>query len=261
MATVSFTSAIDIHAHFDSGTPYDHPGTNEMLCCTPDFIVSEYKAVNIVIGAVSSYASVTHREPVYDENIRTAQFVSDKPGFFYWVVIDPRNPGTYEQAKVMLSDPKCLGVKIHPGNHSFTIEEYGDALFSFGAQQHTTVLMHPCSNLSLISDMANHYPECRIMVAHLSSPSFVDCMRNAKYGNVVTDTSGGGIFLNNVLEYAVAVLGSECIMFGTDTGYSAAAQRGRIEFSRISEDAKRDILYRNALRLFPKLQNIYAKLM
>ncbi len=259
MSTVSFVPAIDIHAHFNSGTPYDHTGVSELFHATPDFMEEEYDAVNIAITAVSSYASVIHTEPVYEENIRTARFAHEHPRFFYWVVVEPRNKRTYAQAEELLCDPKCLGIKIHPYFHNFTIEEYGDAIFSFGAERKATVLLHP-SSLSVVADMANRYPDCRIMVAHLASMEHIDCMRYAKHGNVITDTSGSGIFFNNVLEYAVSVLGSNRILFGTDD-YSAAAQRGRIEFSRISEESKRDILYRNALRLFPKLQATYMQFM
>ncbi|MBQ3592132.1 MAG: hypothetical protein II979_09335, partial [Clostridia bacterium] len=44
--------------------------------------------------------------------------------------------------------------------------------------------------------------------------------------------------------------GSEKILFGTDT-YSCAFQFGRIALSALSEQDKENILYRNAMRLFP----------
>lgn len=54
---------------------------------------------------------------------------------------------------------------------------------------------------------------------------------------------------NTIIEYAVSQIGSKKILFGTDT-YSAASQRGRIEFSMISERDKENILFYNAKELF-----------
>jgi len=77
----------------------------------------------------------------------------------------------------------------------------------------------------------------------------VDLLQNHK--NIYTDTSGGASNLNNVLEYAYERVGSEKILFGTD-GYSAEFQYGRIALSRLPYGDKENILYRNAMRLFPK---------
>lgn len=52
-----------------------------------------------------------------------------------------------------------------------------------------------------------------------------------------------------IIEYAVSQIGSDRFLFGTDT-YSAASQRGRIEFSMIKEKDKENILVNNAKRLF-----------
>ena len=54
---------------------------------------------------------------------------------------------------------------------------------------------------------------------------------------------------NMLIEYAVSQIGSERILFGTDT-YSAASQRGRIEFSMITDSDKENILLNNAKELF-----------
>jgi predicted TIM-barrel fold metal-dependent hydrolase len=78
-------------------------------------------------------------------------------------------------------------------------------------------------------------------------------MKMAKHQNVYADTSGSASNKNNVIEYAVSQLGSERILFGTDS-YSCAFQRGRIDYADITEEAKENILNKNALRLFPNLE-------
>ena len=86
-------------------------------------------------------------------------------------------------------------------------------------------------------------------MAHLGNESHINAVKNAKYGNVYVDTSGMASLKNQLIEYTVSEIGSERILFGTDT-YSAAAQRGRIEFSNIADKDKENILCNNARKLF-----------
>ena len=56
--------------------------------------------------------------------------------------------------------------------------------------------------------------------------------------------------VSGVVEYLVDVAGSTKLVFGSDLPwYSLAYHLGAVLFARISEDAKRDILYRNAERI------------
>ncbi len=257
LKTVSLPYAIDIHTHYNHGSPYDHP-VNEMYCGTPEFLREEYDAARVALGCYSSFASVTKAENAPNipaENRLTAKLAKTMPWFFYWVVLHPEIPETFAQAEAMLSDPKCLGIKIHPSDHEYTLEAYGDRIFSFANQQNAVVLMHP-TEMDAICPLADRYPNCKIIVAHLGGVETVDCIERAIHQNVYTDTSGQASKQNNVVEYAVSRVGSRHILFGTDT-YSCGFQRGRIQFSRLSETDKENILFRNALRLFPKLREAY----
>ena len=86
-------------------------------------------------------------------------------------------------------------------------------------------------------------------MAHLGGEAHISAVKKAVYGNVYVDTSGMASLKNLIIEYAVSQIGSERILFGTDT-YSAASQRGRIEFSMISDRDKENILSGNAKKLF-----------
>ena len=86
-------------------------------------------------------------------------------------------------------------------------------------------------------------------MALLKNEHHIKAVRNAKYENVYVDTSGIASIKNMLIEYAVSQIGSEHILFGTDT-YSAASQRGRIEFAMIEQRDKENILLNNAKRLF-----------
>jgi predicted TIM-barrel fold metal-dependent hydrolase len=110
--------------------------------------------------------------------------------------------------------------------------------------------MHP-HFISQMPAFADQYPDMKLIIAHVASKEHVDAIANAKHGNIYTDTSGGASARNNIIEYAVSRVGSEKILFGTDT-YSFAFQFGRIALSDIPLKDKENILWKNAIRLFPK---------
>ena len=59
-----------------------------------------------------------------------------------------------------------------------------------------------------------------------------------------------GVALNHILEYAVEQVGSEKILFGTDT-YAPSFAYPRVALADIPYEDKENILYKNAMRLFP----------
>lgn len=245
-------SPIDIHSHFNHGSPFDEHGTipDEIHNREIDFVKAAYDHIGIRAAGISTFAAVLeHPECVVEENRYLLDLATRENWVYPWVVIDPRQPETYRQAEEMLSAPKTLGIKIHPSCHGYDIRGYGDALFSFAAERKTFVLMHP----QYIEDMpafADRYPDMNLIIAHLGSLAHIDAIAAARHGNIYTDTSGGASNMNSIVEYAVSRVGSEKILFGTDT-YSCAFQFGRIALSALPEEDKANILYRNALRLFP----------
>ena len=65
----------------------------------------------------------------------------------------------------------------------------------------------------------------------------------------------------NIIEIAVIEIGSEKILFGTDSGcYFSPSQRARVDYARISDQDKKNILYQNGLNLFPQLEKAYRDL-
>ncbi len=239
--------AIDIHSHFNSGSPEDVE-VSELYRCDVPFLKTEYDACNIACGGFSSFSSVCSTNHVFEENENAFRLAESTPWFFQWVVLNPFDERTYEQAKRMLSSKKVLGLKIHPSYHKYSLAEYGDNIFKFAAENDSTILMHP-DYLELVPDFANRYSSCKVIAAHLGSYRHIDCIEKATHGNIYADTSGSASLTNNIVEYTVSKIGAERILFGTDT-YSCAAQRGRIELARLPESNKIAILRENAKRLF-----------
>ena len=244
-------SPIDIHSHFNHGSPFDCP-EDETHLRGMDFLESVYQKMGVSQVGISTFPSVlNHTECVIEENEYLHKLIDEKDWVYQWVVIDPRQKETYEQAEKMFKHPKVLGMKLQPVEQGYDILDYGDELFSFANKHKTIVLMHP-QHIRQMPFFADKYPDMKLIIAHLGSKQYVDVIANAKYGNIYTDTSGAASSRNHVIEYAVNCVGSEKILFGTDT-YSFAFQFGRIALSTLSVQDKENILWRNAITLFPNV--------
>lgn len=242
-------ATIDIHSHFNHGSPFDCPQT-PIHNRTLEFIKTDYDRFGIPFAGMSTYASVLqHPECVYEENDYLHKLVQQTDWMYQWVVVDPRQEKTFEQAEQMVSHHKVLGIKIHPSYHGYDILDYGDALFSFAEKHSAVVLMHPQHILEM-PRFADKYPGMKLIIAHLGSMEHIEAVANAKNGNIYVDTSGGSSAQNNIIEYAVSQIGSEKILFGTDT-YACAYSYPRIALADLTMEDKENILWKNALRLFP----------
>lgn len=239
---------INIHSHFNHGVLND-TNDSELYVCNLDFLKNEGQRLNIISMAACSFASVLNPDSVFDEN-NFFYDVCQKDAYFYqWVVIDPRDKKTYEQALEMAKSKKVLGIKIHSVYHKYDIMKYADEIFEFADKHNFVIMMHP-DHIEEIAPKMDNYPNAKLIIAHIGSIEHINAIKNSKHGNIYTDTSGIASSKNNIIEYAVKEIGSDKILFGTDT-YSAASQLGRIVFANIAEDDKRNILYNNAKKLFP----------
>lgn len=205
------------------------------------------KAANIGTVFASPMEGLVDLADTVQANEDMFRLVQDIPNLYQWVVIDPRNDKTFEQADRMMKDKKCVGMKLHPRLHEYTLAEYGEKIFSFANTRNAVVQMH--YGREDYAGLANAFPNATFIVAHLGGKLHIDAVKNAKYGNVYTDTSGMNSLRNQLVEYAVSQIGSERILFGTDT-YAPGMQRGRIEYALISEQDKENIFVNNAKRLF-----------
>lgn len=244
------TIAIDMHTHINHGSPYDADTRIGYSAQLEDLIIIN-RAAGIEKMFACTFASCIHAESIVEENEYMHRLIDEVDCLYQWVVVDPRNEETLLQAEWMLSHKKCVGIKLHPLYHGYSLEAYADKVFTTASRHKTVVLIHPEKEASYILPIADQYPDVTFVMAHLGGEAYVDAVAFAKYRNVYTDTSGIASSNNLMLEYAYSRIGADRILFGTDT-YSAAFQRGRVEFALIPQEAKKNILRNNALRLFAK---------
>ena len=241
---------IDLHSHFNGGTAGDSPDTN-FHKKSLDFILKEYDSCGIKCGGFTYFSAVHTNDTVFEDNLSLFEVANSNDRVYEWVVLDPTCDKTFNQAEEMLKSSKVLGIKIHSPLHKYDIEKYADKIFSFANDLKTFVLMHP-DKIDEMVKYADKYKDMNLIIAHLGGEAHINAIKNAKHGNIFTDTSAGGMVSNNGLEYAVSKIGSEKIFFGTDT-YSCAYELGRIVYGRISDKDKENILYKNACNHFKAL--------
>lgn len=265
--------AIDVHSHFGEWNyaaaprekyPFYEGDTNYLLQNM------EYSNIAISINShLYSFFPRGHGDSFLCNQLGFA-IVEKNPNLYMWAVVDPLQPETYAQAKELLGHEKCLGIKVHPEEHRYPLKTYGANLYEFAAKNNAMIEGHSGEEWSLpedYGDFANHYPEVTTIVSHLGCGwdgdfrhqiKAIQCNRN---NNLFTDTSSAKSINCNIIEIAVAEIGSEKILFGTDSGcYFSPSQRARIDYARIGDQDKKNILYQNGLRLFPQLKKAYEGL-
>ncbi|MDP7163434.1 MAG: amidohydrolase family protein [Phycisphaerae bacterium] len=263
MSTID-VSAIDVHAHY--GTVHHQAGDatlkDRLMTGDAQTVVRRARMANTRLTIVSPLLGLMPRfgADSVAGNIEAVRVVAETEGLGQWVIVDPLKPQTYDQAVEMLAAPGCFGIKVHPEEHGYPIVEHGGAIFEFAAEHKAILQTHSGEQNSLPEDFvtfANEFPRVKLIVSHLGcgwddDPAHqVRAIQASKHGNVFTDTSSAVGITSGLLEWAVAEIGADRILYGTDTPlYFAPMQRVRVDNAEISDEDKRMILCENAEWLF-----------
>ena len=265
--------AVDVHSHFG---PYNvKPGEEYYPAAieTPgeDVLLRRLAQANVAVSINSHMYGLMPRgkgDP-FTANVMLTEAVERLPGVYGWVIVDPTKPETFAQARELLSHPKVIGIKVHPEEHLYPIREYGEKIYEFAAKEGCIIVTHSGEQNSMPEDFcffANRYPTVKTIISHLGC-GFDGCYEHQlraieenTQDNLFTDTSSAKSLMAGIIEYAVGRIGSEKILFGSDhTCYFLPSQRARIDCADISDEDKKNILYRNAVRIFPALKAVYEK--
>lgn len=254
--------AIDVHGHYGAYHCGKDDLVNELMTGDGNVVAERAWRANIRLTIVSPLEALLPRGKgdAVSGNRNAARIVAQTPGLLQYVVIDPRRTETYGQAEEMLRLPKCVGIKIHPEEHIYPINDHGAAIFEFAAKHKAVVLSHSSERNSMAADLvdwANRFPEMKLILAHIGCgwdndyTHQVRGIQKSRHCNVFADTSSARSITPNLIEWAVRQVGAERILFGTDTPlYVAAMQRVRIDQAELSDAEKKMILHENAEKVF-----------
>ena len=146
-----FLNAIDTHCHLNYG-PKECIAHNYLTgimqegnCYTAYWDVLSKISKNAHIGKVfvSPFDGLLDTDRTEASNEDMFDLTNRVDSLYQWVIIDPQNENTYMQAERMLKSEKCVGIKIHPVCHKYSVEEYGDKIFSFADKHSAIVQIHP----------------------------------------------------------------------------------------------------------------------
>ena len=100
------------------------------------------------------------------------------------------------------------------------------------------------------TDIADEYPNAKIILGANRRKGYAEALRDSKKGNLYIDLAGGAQVDDLILERLVNMCGDDHILFGTDGITAPAFIRGRVEYAFIPETSKIRILRDNAIVLF-----------
>jgi uncharacterized protein len=258
--------AIDVHGHIGRYVqPNTPPLKAQWMSGDAATVAARAESANIRYTVVSPLLGLLPRgqADAVAGNEEASRAVEQTDGLLQWVVLNPLQPATFDQARVMLTHARCVGIKIHPEEHGYKIAEHGHTIFELAAELRAVILTHSGETNSLPADLvpfADKYPEASLILAHLgnsgdvaNTPELqVRAIQAARHGNIFTDTSSAQSILPGLIEWAVGEVGAERVLFGTDTPlYFSPSQRARIDHADLSDQQKRNILWENARRMLP----------
>jgi predicted TIM-barrel fold metal-dependent hydrolase len=199
----------------------------------------------------------------------------------YWVV-NPNDPAaTAGDLRTFDRRRGFVGLKFWPDYHlvPVTSPKYAPAL-EYADAHGLLVLVHtfgesPFDSPGMLGEVGARYPRARFLMGHSGYGEWERSVAIAReLPNVYLDLTsafqaldfsqmpGGSLMprapalsphVNGLLEYMVETAGSTKVVFGSDLPwYSQHYHAGAVLFAHISDEARHDILHRNAERLLGK---------
>lgn len=244
---------VDIHAHNSCARA---SSVDELIDAGRDYGVRRF----VLLGDVSAYGFYPEPEQVRIINDETIRQVRRFPGILWgFCHLNPQHPPEFQRAEL----DRCVrgaglkGIKLEICVNAR--DSRLDPIMRAAAELRIPVLHHSWyktvqkyedeSDPSDIAHLARRFPEVTIVMAHLTGGGFRGVQDIKPCPNVIVDTSGSQP-VAGMVEYAVAELGADRVVYGSDVpGRDYSAQLGRIWGARIRESERRKILCGNTERL------------
>jgi uncharacterized protein len=210
-------------------------------------------------------------------------------GFF---VLNPTAPGALERAQSAFQDLAMRCVCLFPALHQYRLDdERASEVFKLAAMHNAAVFAH-CGYLSIearvrlglpgvldlrcgdplaLARTAGRYRGVPVIIPHFGAGFFREALMAAEAApNIYLDTSSSngwikyfpGLTLTDVFRQALAVVGPERLLFGSDSsffprGWRGAildAQRAALDALGVDADSQAQIFGRNFERVFSGLE-------
>jgi predicted TIM-barrel fold metal-dependent hydrolase len=245
---------IDIHCH----TSHTDPSTADSLAAAARQFGVRHA---LLLGDVYAYGANPTPDQVRLINDGTRESIKRYPDFFSGMCFtNPQNPPEFLREEIgrCVRDLGFIGVKLETSLRAR--DRRMDPIMETARELKLPVLQHAWykseadneleSTPADVADLAARFPDVTIIMAHLGGCRIQGVLDVAALANVSVDTSGSQP-ITGIVEYAVATLGPDRVLYGTEApGRDFAAQIGRVLGARISDAARARILHGNSERIF-----------
>lgn len=197
---------------------------------------------------------------VRQSNDLAMRIVREHPDFYLgFCYLNPAHDPQFSQEEIerCIVQGNLSGIKLWIAVHA--TDARLDPLVHRAAELGVPVLHHAWykangyagneSNASEIADLARRHPQTTVIMAHLGGVRWRGVLDIKPCPNVSVDTSGAQP-VAGLVEYAVAELGPERVVFGSDWPIrDFAVQKARVTGAHITDRSKACILGENMARL------------
>jgi hypothetical protein len=241
---------IDCHGHYGPYQGIYFPnGTPEAMVGTID-----RAGVRLVIS--SGHAALVDQAR---GNAEFAEVIARFPTRFRgYLALNPNYPEELKGELARFDDlGGFVGLKFLSDYHRYPItgESYRPAM-EFAQHRGLPILMHTWGGSGydspqLVADLAARWPTVPLLMGHSGHGDWAATIKTAQeHGNVWLELCAA-YAVRGVIDRFVREVGSERILFGTDLPwFDPHYGIGCVLMARISDEDRRNILYRNAERLF-----------
>ena len=247
---------IDSHAHHFEKGHYDN-AIAFMPKSDAAGIVERNRRLGVDITCSSPWVGIWSDYEM--GNIVTRDAIREFPDqFIGYATFDPRYVKDWQvELKRVYEEYRMLGMKPYfPRNQVAYNDPAYISWYEYGNQHQLFALMHFSDNFNEeMKDLASRFPEISFLLAH-SGMSFDRAKKHIElakeFPNVFCEITYTAV-TNGVIEYLVKEVGSEKVIYGSDTSMrDPFPQFGWVVYANISEQDKRNILGRNMRKIIDR---------
>jgi uncharacterized protein len=218
-------------------------------------ILIKMDALGIRMGLISTLWDTGHYFRGNSEIINIVERYPDR--FAGLMAFNPNYPEDFEKELELCLDSGCFkGVKLLPALHKYPIDgDFNKNIYGIAQDMDLPVLIHTwgTDDVLIFDLLAEEFPRTRFIMAHSGGElqASLEAIKLAKkHDNLYLDVTCSWMYAG-LIETMVCEADPKQIIFGSDAVWnSTEAALGRIILADIGEEEKRDIIGRNAKRIF-----------
>jgi hypothetical protein len=254
------TMIIDFHTHLGKGDPWykNTEREEEIYAKKAEDLIKDMNKNNVSFCVVNPNPRIPSRliSACFELANMIKNYKSKLIGFAW---LDPRIDESVDILVKMVRENGFKGLKLHPVlNGYYPNNKVTFPLIEAAIKLNIPIYIHSgwgeLGSVKYIAVLADNFPDAKIVIGHMVEEKCLDIAK--KHENVYIETSyttydkslKAGI---KKIEKAVNFVGSSKLVYGSDwpLGGGMKNEIRKIKLSRIKEDEKEKILFKNALKI------------